>query len=167
MNSRVVANEIFLPVVRELLEEGKEVSLTISGNSMSPFFIHERDRVLLGPADENMRKGDIAIFQRKNGQFVLHRICRVSEEEQYFFIGDAQTQVEGPIGRNQIFGKVNAVCRKGTWLKPGDFWWEFFEHVWLWIIPARRLICRCYDTLKKLTGGLQNREKDWKDNDED
>ncbi|MDO4333585.1 MAG: S24/S26 family peptidase [Eubacteriales bacterium] len=159
MNSRVVANEVYIPVVRELLEEGKEVSLTVSGNSMSPFFIHTRDKVLLGPVDDGMHKGDIAIFQRKSGQFVLHRICRVSEEGQYFFIGDAQTQAEGPVGRNQIFGKVKAVCRKGTWLKPGDFWWEFFEHVWLRMIPARRLACRCYDTLKKLTGGLQNRKK--------
>lgn len=167
MSGRVIANDVYLPVIRELLEEGKEVSLTISGNSMSPFLIHERDRVLLGPAQARMQKGDIAIFQRENGQFILHRIYRVSKENQYFFIGDAQTEIEGPISRTQIFGKVKAVCRKGKWLKPGDFWWEFFGHVWLRMIPVRRLICRCYGVLKNRNGGLQNREKNQRNSNED
>lgn len=160
MNSRVVANEAYLSVIRELLEEGKEVALTISGNSMSPFFIHERDKVLLGPVQERMKKGDMAIFQRENGQYILHRICRVSEKDQYFFVGDAQTWIEGPIRREQIFGKVKAVCRKGKWLKPGDFWWEFFAHVWIRMIPVRRPICKCYSFLRHGSGGLQNRKKD-------
>lgn len=149
MDTRVIANEIFLPVIQELLEEGKEVPLTVSGNSMAPFFIHGRDKVLLEPAKDRMRKGDIAIFRRKSGQYILHRIYRVSKGNQYFFVGDAQTEIEGPIDREQIFGKVKAVCRKGKWLQQGDFWWEFFEHVWLHMIPARRLMCKCYGALKK------------------
>lgn len=147
MNSRIVKNEEYLPIIRELLEEGNEVPLTVSGNSMSPFFIHYRDKVLLSPPGKILKKGDIAIFQRKNGQFILHRICRVTKDNQYFFVGDAQTQIEGPIARGQIFGQVTAVRRKEKWIKPGNFWWEFFEHVWLLIIPLRRPICKIYNIL--------------------
>lgn len=149
MNSRIIANDVYLPVIRELLESGEEVPLTISGNSMSPFFIHERDKVLLAPAKGILKKGDMALFQRKNGQYILHRICRVTSDNQYFFVGDAQTEIEGPIDREQIFGRVKAVCRKGRWLKPGDFWWDFFAHVWIRIIPARRAVCRVYSALRK------------------
>lgn len=149
MNSRIIANDVYLPVIRELLESGEEVPLTISGNSMSPFFIHERDKVLLAPAKGILKKGDMALFQRKNGQYILHRICRVTPDNQYFFVGDAQTEIEGPIDREQIFGRVKAVCRKGRWLKPGDFWWDFFAHVWIRIIPARRAVCRVYSALRK------------------
>lgn len=35
----------YVSVLRELTEQGKEVSLLISGNSMSPFLIHERDYI--------------------------------------------------------------------------------------------------------------------------
>ncbi len=50
-------------------------------------------------------------------------------------MGDAQTQIEGPVKREQIFALITKVRRKEKWLEPGDFWWEFFEHVWLHMIP--------------------------------
>lgn len=43
-----------------------------------------------------------------------------------------------------IFALITKVRRKEKWLEPGDFWWEFFEHVWLHMIPLRRGIMWCY-----------------------
>lgn len=149
MQYKSVANEEYLPVLRELLREGKTVSLNISGSSMAPFFVHQRDRVLLSPVTETLKKGDIAIFQRQDGRYVLHRICRVTGDKQYYFIGDAQTEAEGPIQREQIFGIVTAVCRKNRWIRPGDFWWGFFRRVWLRIIPLRRIIIGFYGHFRK------------------
>ena len=60
-------------------------------------------------------------------------------------MGDAQTQIEGPVKREQIFALITKVRRKEKWLEPGDFWWEFFEHVWLHMIPLRRGIMWCYE----------------------
>ena len=35
----------YIGVLRELTEEGRQVSLIITGNSMAPFLIHGRDTV--------------------------------------------------------------------------------------------------------------------------
>lgn len=149
MTARKVDTYAYMETVRELLREGHEVPLIITGNSMSPFLIHERDQILISRVNRPLKKGDMAFFRRKTGQYIMHRIRYIKKgkgegEKEYYFIGDAQTVTEGPIARNQIFGLITAVQRKGKTLKAGDFWWEFFEHVWLHMIPLRHVICRIY-----------------------
>ena len=119
--TRVVDTREYLDVLRGLTEEGKEVSLLISGSSMAPFLIHARDYVYFRKPDRELKKGDIVFFQRDSGQYVMHRICRVKEDG-YYLVGDGQTQVEGPIRRDQIFGLIYCVRRKGRKIQPGDFW---------------------------------------------
>lgn len=137
----------YMPVLRELIEQGKEVSLTITGNSMAPFLAHGRDELLIAQPDGKWKKGDMAFFQRPNGQYVMHRIFRVDESGECFFVGDAQQIIEGPIKSMHIFGKIISVKRKGKWIGPGDFWWEFFEHIWINIIPLRSLCHKIYAVL--------------------
>ena len=43
-------------------------------------------------------------------------------------------ETRGPVG----------VAASLEMLEPGDFWWEFFEHVWIRILPARRIITGLY-----------------------
>ena len=40
---RLVDNDEYIPVLIGLMEEGKEVSMIVSGSSMNPFLIHHRD----------------------------------------------------------------------------------------------------------------------------
>lgn len=146
---RIVDIYEYVPVFRELIESGKEVSLTITGNSMSPFLAHGRDQVLLSKSPEKLKKGDMVFYQRDNGAYVLHRICKVKKQEQYYLIGDGQIQIEGPLRRNQIFGIVTAVQRKGRWLRPGSFWWSFYQYIWLNLIPLRPVIRKVYGICKR------------------
>lgn len=143
---RIVDVYAYMPIMCELLAQGKEVSLVITGNSMSPFIVHGRDEILIAPPKGEWNKGDMAFFRRENGQYVMHRICKVDKSGDCYFIGDAQQFVEGPIKSEQIFGKIISVKRKGKWIGPGDFWWEFFEHIWLNMVPLRPL-CRKFYTL--------------------
>lgn len=76
----------------------------------------------------------------------MHRICRVRREG-YDIVGDAQTQIEGPVRREQIFALVTKVQRKGKWIGPGSFWWEFFARVWIHVIPLRPALLRAYQRL--------------------
>lgn len=133
----------YVSVLRELTEEGKEVSLLISGSSMSPFLIHQRDYIYFKKPDRELKKGDMVFYQRDNGQFIMHRIWKIRPDG-YYIVGDAQTAIEGPVRRDQIFALVTKVQRKGKWIEPGDFWWEFFEHIWIYMIPIRRKIMKIY-----------------------
>ena len=140
---KVVDTREYVGMLKELTEEGREVSMLIAGSSMSPFLIHERDMIYFKKPDRELKKGDMVFFQRRNGQFIMHRIWKVRPEG-YYIVGDAQTQIEGPVERDQIFARITKVRRKGKWLEPGDFWWEFFEHVWLHMIPFRHVLMRWY-----------------------
>ena len=56
----------------------------------------------------------------------MHRIHHINKEGKLFIIGDAQVDMEGPIDKEQVFAIITKVKRKGKWITPGDFWWEFF-----------------------------------------
>lgn len=158
MKERVVDTREYVSVLREIAEEGKVVSMRIAGNSMSPFLCHNRDYIYFTKPDRKLRKGDMVFYQRDSGQYVMHRICRVRPEG-YYLVGDAQTQIEGPLRREQIFARIIRVKRKGRILEPGDFWWEFFEHVWIRIIPARRFTAWWYG---KISGIFHRKESSQK-----
>ena len=138
----------YVSVLKELVEEGREVSMLISGSSMSPFLCHGRDQVYFKAPDRPLRVGDMVFFQRRSGQYVLHRICKVKDGS-YYIVGDAQTAIEGPVSREQIFALVTRVQRKGRILAPGDFWWEFFARVWVRLIPLRPLLVRDYGLFRR------------------
>jgi len=126
---RQIANNVYIPVLKDLVEEGKEVSMMISGSSMNPFLIHQRDYILMKKPEEELKAGDMVFFQRRDEAYVMHRIHHINKEGKLFIIGDAQVDMEGPIDKEQVFAIITKVKRKGKWIAPGDFWWEFFEHI--------------------------------------
>lgn len=143
MKERVVDTREYVSILRGIAEEGKVVSLRIAGSSMSPFLCHERDWIYFTKPDRALRRGDMVFYQRDTGQYVMHRIYQIRGEE-YYMLGDAQTCVEGPLRREQIFALIVQVKRKGKILRPGNFWWEFFGRVWIRMRPLRPLASRLY-----------------------
>lgn len=146
MNTRVVDTNEYVSVLRELAEEGRVVTMVIAGSSMSPFLCHNRDYIYFTRPDRELRRGDMVFYQRDTGQYVMHRIYK-KKTDGYYMVGDAQTQIEGPLRRDQIFALIIKVKRKGKIIRPGNFWWEFFEHVWIRIIPLRKVIEKVYSLL--------------------
>lgn len=138
----------YVSALKGLVEEGHEVSMIISGSSMAPFLCHERDSIFFKAPDCELKLGDIVFYQRASGQYVVHRICKVKNGA-YYIVGDAQTSIEGPVERAQIFAVVTKVVRNGVTLKPGDYWWDFFAHVWIRIIPFRPLTVKLYSLIKR------------------
>lgn len=148
MKERIVDTREYVSVLRELAEEGKVVSMQIAGSSMSPFLCHRRDYIYFTKPDRELRRGDMVFYQRDSGQYVMHRIYKVHPEG-YYMVGDAQTKIEGPLRREQIFARIIRVKRKDRVLEPGDFWWEFFEHVWIRLIPLRCVLQKIYGFFTK------------------
>ena len=151
---RIVDNQEYMKVVRSILEEGKEVPLVVTGNSMMPFLIDRRDQVLIKRIERPLKKGDIAFFQRENGQYIMHRIHFMRKddrtgENQFYFIGDGQKNIEGPIKEIQIFGVITGVLRKGKYLDEHTFTWRFFKNIWRYVISFRPLIIKIYSLFKR------------------
>ena len=62
---RQIANNVYIPVLKDLVEEGKEVSMMISGSSMNPFLIHQRDYILMKKPEEELKAGGYGVFSEK------------------------------------------------------------------------------------------------------
>ena len=145
---RVVEPELWMQQLPQLLQQAQAVPLIISGNSMAPFLVHGRDTVYLSKLTRRPKKGDMILYRRDNGRYILHRICSISGDS-FTMIGDAQTQREPGITRDQILARVTAVRRKGKLLQKGSFLWYFFEKHWIRMIPLRRAALAVYRCLKK------------------
>lgn len=140
----------------DIAKDGKEVSLKVVGNSMAPFLCDNRDYVYFGPLTSVPKVGDIALFQRTNGEYILHRICKRKNQE-YYFIGDNQNSVdiEGPISLSQIRAIIEKAHRKGIIIDKKNKWWFFFQHIWIRIIPLRRSLKRFYHNFRYLLKFIQ------------
>lgn len=138
----------FVSMLRKLTEEGNEVSMMVSGNSMTPFLVHHRDYIKFKKPEGDLHRGDMVFYRRKNGQYIMHRVWKCGPDG-YYIIGDNQTDIEGPIAREQIFALITMVNRKGKWIGPGDFWWEFFAKVWIRMIPLRPVVRNLYTKIQK------------------
>ena len=142
MEPRIMDIDAYMPVLQELLAQGQSVSLTVTGESMSPFLRHGRDQIRLAAVTAPPQRGDMVFFRRRNGQYIMHRVLRRMPDGNYAIIGDGQQQAESPIAPEQIFAVVTQVCRKGIWLGPESFWWRFFAGPWLTLLPLRPLLRR-------------------------
>ena len=140
---RRLDTDAYVSALRDLVNEGKECRLLISGSSMAPFLVHERDSIIFSKPQRELQRGDMVFYQRETGQFVMHRILHVKPEGLYI-VGDAQTEIEGPVNPSQVFAVVTKAQRKGKWIGPGDFWWWFFRTVWLRLVPVLKFILKLY-----------------------
>lgn len=131
-----------------LMAAGESLDLPVWGNSMNPFLVHGRDRVRLQAPNRPLKTGDIALYRRENGDYILHRICAV-KDGCYTMVGDAQTHREWGIRPDQIIAVALWAERKGRVQRPGSFWWEFFARIWVRIIPLRPGLVRLYLLLRR------------------
>lgn len=148
--TKIMQPEVLLEEYRRLLRDDPSVEalpLVITGNSMSPFLIHGRDTVYLSRLTRPVRRGDMLLYQRENGGYVLHRVYKAAPEG-LTMIGDAQTELEPGIQPEQVIAIVTRVERKGKTLASGSFWWAFFEKIWIRIIPLRKAVERLYSWTK-------------------
>lgn len=137
MEVRKIPPEELIPQYQALLAQGHtDLPLIITGNSMHPFLINERDAVFLSPVQFPLRRGELLLYRRDNGQYVLHRVCKVSPDG-CDTVGDGQYRVERGIRPDQMIATVHRVMRKGKLLQKGSFLWWVFEKPWLWLLPLR------------------------------
>ena len=148
-NVRELDPQVLMPALLALLEEVQTVPLVISGSSMTPFLVHGRDTVYLSKVTAPLTRGDMILYRRDSGDYILHRIFR-AEGDNYILVGDAQTMMEPGIRADQVLAVATAVRRKGKLLKQGSFWWDFFEKVWIRMVPLRPAARAVYSCFVKL-----------------
>ena len=100
----------YIPLIREVIESDGEFRLYPHGTSMLPLLRQGKDSVAL-VRPETIKRGDILLYQRANGQYVLHRVVRVCRDGTLWFSGDNHMMLEKGIEREQIIASSAAVFR--------------------------------------------------------
>ena len=138
MNKRIPLTELSL-LMTETLEKDGEVVLTVTGTSMLPLLHHCRDKVCLVKADEHrLKKYDIPLYVRPNGNYILHRIVEVRRPG-YVTMGDNQWTAEYPVLPFQIVAVVKGFWRNGKYISCEDFRYQSYSRLWVSLYPLRRL----------------------------
>ena len=125
-----------MPLMREQLAAGKKVQFAPRGTSMLPMLRQGIDQVVLSSVPDRLKKYDLPLYQRKNGQYVLHRI--VKAEETYTCVGDNQFELEPGLRHEQMIGVVTAFYRGEKEYQVTDLSYRIYCRFWHISRPVRQ-----------------------------
>lgn len=146
-SERQVRLEELMPLIREQLAEGKRVKFSPRGTSMLPMLRQGIDSVILSPLPDKLKKYDLPLYQRENGQYVLHRVIQV--DETYSCVGDNQFILEKGLRREQMIGLVTAFCRGKKEIPVSAFSYRVYCRLWHYSRPVRHFWRRAIGWLRK------------------
>lgn len=132
----VSGSELF-PLIIEQLEQGKRVCFTVSGSSMMPWIVNNRDSVeLISAKNIQLKKGDIILFQPLKHKYVLHRIIKVCPTG-YLTAGDGNLYADGIASKESVIAKAVSIRRKGKEIDCEKIRWKIVFHIWMVLFPVR------------------------------
>ena len=127
----------------DIINEQGQLVYTNVGDSMYPL-IKPRDLLVIKKVTAPLKKNDIPLYKRDSGQYVLHRIVKIKNGEDYI-CGDNLAFIERGITDRHIIGVLTDIVREGRTIPVNSP--EFKSYVKL--LPLRRFIIRI-----KNKGGL-------------
>ena len=117
---------------------------------MLPMLHQGRDTVTLSPLPETLRKYDLPLYRRENGQFVLHRIVKVGET--YTCCGDGQYRPEPGIRGEQLLALVTAFTHNGKTVPVTHPGYRLYCIIWCGSRSVRQLFSRVRNRLRRMLG---------------
>lgn len=136
-------------LISEIIENGQNTKIPVSGDSMNPFLRDGIDSVEFSRGSfEQISWGDIVVIKRSNGSFIMHRIYR-KEIDCFFIVGDAQQWIEGPLYPEQLVAVVPTIWRKDKCIPCSNRWWRLLSGLWLLLRPLRYSILRVQRKLQR------------------
>ena len=123
--------------IGKLLLEGRQIQIPVKGYSMYPMLVPGRDEAIVQQADVSLlKRGDVVLYRRIQGILVLHRIWRVKGDD-FYMVGDNQMELEGPLDKSQICGRLVGFVHNGRRISVTDPFYLFYSRIWLFVRPCR------------------------------
>lgn len=125
----------------ELKEKGVLVYTNV-GTSMRPLIRQGEDVMIissLGHLGRALRKMDVPLYKRENGQYVLHRIIKVTKDG-YVIRGDNMYSNEYGVTDHQIIGVLTGVIRNGKEISINSFGYKVYSYFWLYTYYIRKVV---------------------------
>ena len=147
------------PIMKEQIDSGKTVVFSPKGTSMLPLIRQNIDRIVLTKAPKSLKKYDLPLYLRENGQFVLHRVVG-TDKNGYIMCGDNQFEREYGIQNGQILAIACGIYR-------GDEYISFDEKRYVNYCKKqvlKRRIYGIYLRLRRFAGRIKHKIADKKSN---
>ena len=133
----------------EILEKEGRLIYTNVGTSMLPLIRQGKDLLIIEPPDGRLKKYDIPLYRRDSGQYVLHRVLKVREQD-YVLCGDHQWRKETGITDRYVIGVLKALVRDGKECPLTGWKYRLYVHLWCDLFPIRALILRGTHILRRV-----------------
>ncbi len=131
-----VAASDLIGLIDTTISRGQSFTLTVKGNSMRPFFTHDKTRVKLA-APLPLRKHDVCLFTC-NDKVFLHRLIK-QQGETLTFQGDALWSKE-TVTLDDVIAKVVAVIHPHKTVDPRRLSARVGLCLWRMMKPAVRVL---------------------------
>lgn len=129
--------DAMMSLLRERLDMGQQVRFSPRGTSMLPLLRPGMDSVVLRPLPEKLKKYDLPLYQRGDGQYVLHRVIRAGDT--YTCIGDNQFEQETGLEHHQMIALVSEFTRSGKEYTVEDWQYRLYCRFWHYTRPVRKI----------------------------
>lgn len=149
-----VPMEQLIPVIRLQLDSAGIAPLQVTGSSMHPTLRHRKDSVLLKLVTEPLKKGDLILYQRENGAYVLHRIVKHPEGEHLVCSGDNQYAPEA-VKTCQVIAIVSQLTRKGKQIPVTHKGYRLYVWIWTGLFGVRKPVL----AVRRWLGNLRRKRK--------
>lgn len=136
LEKRSTRLEEIMPLIREELQCDRSVRIYPRGTSMLPMLREGRDSVVLSKIPESPNRFDVVLYQRSNGQYVLHRL--VKNRDEYVFLGDNQFEHEHGIKLDQMIAYVSSFYRDNKEICVRNACYRLYCHLWY---GSRKIRC--------------------------
>ena len=134
---------------RRVLEEVGVYVSTPLGKSMRPMLRGGRDNILVEKPTGRLKKYDVALYARKDGTHVLHRVVRVREND-YAMRGDNCDYTEFGITDEDLIGVMTGFWRKNRFVTPDNRRYRLYVRLNHATYPLRWLRIRTGKLLRKI-----------------
>ena len=134
-----------------LTQEGMDlpVHIQLQGCSMSPLIRRRRDYVTIRPIRRPLMQGDIVLFRRPEGVYVVHRVWKMTTD-MVQTLGDNCHEADTPVPRDAVLGLVTHVTRGRHTFCVDTPMWRFLGRCWSALQPLRRIRRILFDALNAL-----------------
>lgn len=106
-------------LMQEQIENGGEVKFSPKGISMLPLIKEGRDSVILKKAPDHLKKYDVVLYRRANGDFVLHRVVG-AKKNSYIMCGDNQYTYEKDVSKDSILAIMTGLYQGDEYISVTD-----------------------------------------------
>ena len=134
--------------IEQVLSEQGRGFFQTAGDSMEPLLFDHDTRVVIRRAEGKLKKGDLPVYRRPSGQFVMHRVVRVGKDC-YYTRGDNRYGTER-VPQEWMLGVVTEIYRKERHFPVTDWRYRLYVALWGGLYPIRYLVHRGKAWIRKV-----------------